>query len=131
MKHVCSICGKEFLNSYSNNASPLKGECCDECNNRIILPLRLALSNKTLALVITDYDIRITDASKLTLEDMEDIVDGWVEPVFLSNEYVVLVDEDGRLKNKPVNRIWSMLEMSDECAPLVGTVILMKKEMLK
>ena len=131
MKHVCSICGKEFLNSYSNNASPFKGECCDDCNNNIVLPLRLALYNKKLALVITNDSISTVDASKLTLKEMQKIVDGYVEPIFLNNQYVALVDEDGRLKHKPINYVWSMLEISDECVSLVGTVILMKKEMLK
>ena len=40
-KHICSICGNEFK-GYGNNAHPVNdGICCDDCNRRVVLPLRI------------------------------------------------------------------------------------------
>lgn len=36
MKKKCCICGKEY-EGWGNNAWPLaEGECCDECNKKVI-----------------------------------------------------------------------------------------------
>ncbi len=39
---TCCICGGE-LGEYGNNASPIceEGECCDECNDKFVIPARL------------------------------------------------------------------------------------------
>ena len=40
-KHICSICGKEFEGN-GNNAQPVSNyECCDECNSRVVIPIRM------------------------------------------------------------------------------------------
>lgn len=46
-KKKCCICGKEF-EGRSNNPYPYKekGECCDECNFKYVLPSRIAKVNK-------------------------------------------------------------------------------------
>lgn len=37
----CSICGKN-CKGHGNNPQPINnGECCDECNKKIVLPRRL------------------------------------------------------------------------------------------
>lgn len=42
-KKNCAFCGKEIV-GYGNNPSPFttKGEVCDECNTRYVIPARLA-----------------------------------------------------------------------------------------
>lgn len=41
-KSVCCICGKE-INGFGNNAYPVRnGDCCDECNAKVVVPARLA-----------------------------------------------------------------------------------------
>ena len=48
-KHICCICGKEFI-GWGNNPypyTPKDGEenvCCDECNNTKVVPARIILS---------------------------------------------------------------------------------------
>lgn len=38
----CVIC-KKPIEGYGNNAEPVRpGRCCDECNWKVVLPLRLA-----------------------------------------------------------------------------------------
>ncbi len=37
----CSICGKDY-EGYGNNAKPVNnGQCCDECNFRVVIPERM------------------------------------------------------------------------------------------
>ena len=43
-KHICCICGKEFI-GWGNNPYPITDEedevCCDECNYSEVLPARI------------------------------------------------------------------------------------------
>lgn len=36
---ICDVCGKTY-SSWGNNAYPLEGKCCDECNTNYVLKLR-------------------------------------------------------------------------------------------
>lgn len=37
----CCICGKKII-GYGNNAFPIKkGTCCDVCNNKYVIPIRM------------------------------------------------------------------------------------------
>ena len=40
---VCVLCHREFT-EYGNNPAPVmfKGQCCDRCNDAIVIPTRLA-----------------------------------------------------------------------------------------
>lgn len=41
MEKKCCICGKEF-NGFGNNPEPImSGCCCDGCNSRYVIPVRL------------------------------------------------------------------------------------------
>lgn len=44
---VCCLCGAIISKNDSNNVSPLKikGVCCGECNNSIVIPIRFYLAN--------------------------------------------------------------------------------------
>lgn len=38
---LCCICGNQ-INGNENNADPVKkGYCCDECNEKIVIPARI------------------------------------------------------------------------------------------
>lgn len=40
----CNLCDKDFT-GYGNNSQPIiKGECCNECNYEIVIPVRIWLS---------------------------------------------------------------------------------------
>lgn len=42
-KKICVICRRKYK-GYGNNALPLiDGQCCDSCNDRLIIPLRINL----------------------------------------------------------------------------------------
>ena len=39
--NVCSVCGKKYI-GYGNNAQPINnGRCCDDCNEKKVIPFRL------------------------------------------------------------------------------------------
>lgn len=42
MNYACVFCNRLF-SGYGNNPRPIivRGKCCDECNNKIIVPYRL------------------------------------------------------------------------------------------
>ena len=95
-----------------NNASPFKrDECCDECNESIVLQLRLFLSGNTKKqlLVITPYnDITFLefDADDVPLKDLQNLVDGYIELYPIENKhYHFIVDEEGFVKDKAPNEL--------------------------
>ena len=41
MEKICCICKKTFID-YGNNAYPIKeGVCCNECNSKFVIPVRI------------------------------------------------------------------------------------------
>ena len=46
-KKICCICGKKYT-GFGNNAYPVdnEGRCCDECNVRIVIPIRIMMWSK-------------------------------------------------------------------------------------
>lgn len=39
----CSICGDKYV-GFGNNADPVnKGRCCDLCNTKVVIPVRISL----------------------------------------------------------------------------------------
>lgn len=127
----CIKCGKEIVERKSNNAWPLKDKCCDECNFKIVVPLRYALLTHAAIQITEKGKVNIIpNADKLSLESLQELVGGYIEPIFLGN-YVVLVDEEGRLKNKHINTTWQLFALSEQCVPLLGNVLLMYKEDLQ
>lgn len=63
--------------------------------------------------------------TRFTLTEVQEIVDGYVERLRLSRGEVMLVDEEGVLKEKPVNR--SASEIAGRM--IVGDVLLLPRGM--
>ena len=107
----CAICDK-VIEGTGNNPSPFKRDvCCDECNESIVLQLRLFLSGNTKKqlLVITPYnDITFLefDVDDVPLKDLQQLVDGYIELYPIDNEYFhFIVDEEGYIKDKAPNEL--------------------------
>jgi len=57
----------------------------------------------------------------LTLEQVQKVVDGYVEVIKVPNSHnILIVDEEGKLKNKPINVTASKLAQQE----IVGDVVL-------
>ena len=58
----CSFCGKEIV-GYGNSPSPLEGgRCCDECNMKIVMPVRCflgTLEHRNYALLIKIDEVQV------------------------------------------------------------------------
>ena len=48
IRGICCICGEVFRD-FGNNPAPVKneGRCCDECNNKVVIPKRIELAYET------------------------------------------------------------------------------------
>lgn len=107
----CCICGKE-IKGYSNNPAPIAGrECCDECNNNVIVPYRVFLSTlgkKNLAILITQNEVRLIQPNDkyFTLKELQTAVEGHIElapRVF--DDFLTVVNEEGLIYNLPFNEL--------------------------
>jgi len=62
-----------------------------------------------------------------SLEEFQTIIDGYIEVANVSLYELLLVDEDGIMKKKSINKIASILAKTN----ILGTAILIKKEDFK
>tara|TARA_R100001126_G_C4703745_1_gene91449 strand:- start:109 stop:366 length:258 start_codon:yes stop_codon:yes gene_type:complete len=67
-----------------------------------------------------------------TLEEAKEFVGGWIERIQLKNGDVMLIDEEGKLKEKDINQeaTHHWVESYGMNDVIVGDVILIKKEAL-
>ena len=65
---------------------------------------------------------------KFTLQEAQSLVGGWVEVVHLEGDNILLCDEEGLLKEKPVNQEASVMakRMGWKGGFLVGSVLFLK-----
>jgi len=73
-----------------------------------------------MARLITAKGVILKDYPCVSLKDMQEAGGGYIEPVYTS-EWVVLVNEEGRIKNLPLN-----LKVSGMCGQvIVGDCLVM------
>jgi hypothetical protein len=83
----------------------------------------------------TGYEDRApANGTDFSLEELQQMVGGHIEIVRLSSGYIIVIDEEGKLKGKPVNAPASLLY--DISYPgiddaIVGTAVWCKSEMVK
>ena len=129
----CCICGKE-KEGYASNPMPVAGTaCCDECNGKVIVPLRVFLATlrtQNLAILITGSEVQLVQPKGryFTLEELQGLVGGYIElapRVF--DDYLTVVDEEGLLKQKPFNNLSYKIFETD----LVGNVLIVPKRIFE
>lgn len=130
----CVICGKE-ITDYGNSAMLItdEGVCCDECNQRIVVPARISLyllEKDGGVLYKTSGEILVYPPKdkEYTLEELQTAVGGYVE--FYPNTYPcydIIVNEEGLLKNLEHNRSMKLIFGID----VVGDCLVVKKGKIK
>ena len=123
---TCSICKKSF-NEYGNNPSPFHGGvCCDDCNTKYVVPLRIyqSIRDPQYALHFKEDGTLETLKPKdkyLTLQELQAAVGGYIElyPCRYENKLIVC-DEEGLIKHRQVNILFANLTS----IKLVGDVLL-------
>jgi len=126
----CSICGKE-IKGRGNSPYPIPGgKCCDECNYRVVVPVRVFLNSiekGDVAILIKPKgvieNIKVTEP--LTLEQLQAAVEGYIAitPSPIEN-YIFVVNEEGKLKGLPFNKIVYLLFGTE----FVGNVLVVHKQ---
>lgn len=123
---ICSIC-KKPLSEYGNNPAPFHGEvCCDDCNTKYVVPLRIyqSIRDPQYALNFKEDGNLETVKPKnkyFALQELQTVVGGYIElyPFRYENKLIVC-DEEGLNKHRPVNNLFSNLTS----IKLVGDVLL-------
>ena len=77
-----------------------------------------------LAVIRTNNSVEIYDEKDFGLKFLQQIVGGWIEPVHLPDAGVMYVNEEGLIKNLPVNAIASMIvKLNGGDIPIHGNTI--------
>lgn len=73
-------------------------------------------------------EVQPKDGVKITLEEAQALVDGYVELVHLDNDNILLCDEEGLLKHKPINTLATIQakHLGWRGGVLVGSVLFLK-----
>jgi len=129
----CCICGKEIV-GYGNSPSPIAGNrCCDECNMKIVMPVRIflrSLDNEKHALLIKEHEVQVVKPKDkyFTLKELQTAVDGYIEILpSCFTTYLDVVNAEGRLKGLYFNKIAYLLFDRD----YVGNVLVCPKSIFE
>jgi len=130
----CELCEKEF-EGFGNNALPYDDAiCCDECNNNIVLPLRLYLAgmiqDQILVINATTNKLEYIKiiGKEVELEQLQNLVEGYIELFPLKHKYLLfIVNEEGLLYNMPYNELAKRILGID----VVGNLVICPKKLFK
>ena len=107
----CDICQKE-ITGYDCNAWPLsEGRCCQECDDKYVVPLRVFLSgvikDQILILKADDSTFEFESVDKeLSLEKSQNIVEGYIELYPIRDKhFYFIVNEEGLLRKLKFNEL--------------------------
>ena len=81
--------------------------------------------------ITTKYEMRVQEFLEPVHKSIGEAVDGWIEivhPVRLGRPYCMVVNEEGLLRNLPMNVLGSFLYRTDIYgSPIVGDIVLLKE----
>lgn len=81
--------------------------------------------------ITTKYEMRVQEFSEPAYKSIGEAVDGWIEivhPVRLGRPYCMVVNEEGLLRNLPMNVLGSYLYGTDtHGSPIAGNIVLLKE----
>lgn len=81
--------------------------------------------------ITTKFEMRVLEFSEPAYKSIGKAVDGWIEivhPVRLGRPYCMVVNEEGLLRNLPMNIFGSYLYGTDNHgSPIAGDIVLLKE----
>lgn len=81
--------------------------------------------------ITTKYEMRVQEFSEPAYRSIGEAVDGWIEivhPARLGRPYCMVVNEEGLLRNLPMNVLGSYLYGTDtHGSPIAGDIVLLKE----
>ena len=127
----CVITGKEIVGD-SHDAQPVcEGRCSEEACYQVVIPYRLFLNNSKNKMLVLTTDNKIETYKPkdkyFKLEELQQGVEGYIE-IYPKrfNGYMIICNEEGRLKNMKPNRLAKIILGLD----LVGSVVLVEEKVM-
>ena len=81
--------------------------------------------------ITTKYEMRVQEFSEPAYKSIGEAVGGWIEvvrPVRLGRPYCMVVNEEGLLRNLPMNVLGSFLYGTDKHgSPIAGDIVLLRE----
>ena len=81
--------------------------------------------------ITTKYEMRVQEFSEPAYKSVGEAVGGWIEvvrPVRLKYPYCIVVNEEGMLRNLPMNTLGSFLYgVDNHGSPIAGDIVLLKE----
>ena len=81
--------------------------------------------------ITTKYEMRVQEFSEPAYKSIGEAVGGWIEvvrPVRLGRPYCMVVNEEGLLRNLPMNVLGSFLYGTDNHgSPILGDIVLLRE----
>lgn len=81
--------------------------------------------------ITTKNEMRVQEFPEPAHKSIGDAVGGWIEivhPMRLEQPYCMIVNEEGMLRNLPINKFGSFLYRVDRhCIPILGDIVLLKE----
>jgi hypothetical protein len=79
----------------------------------------------------TVENVKPANGTNFSLEELQQLVGGLIQVVPVFRNQIIVVDEEGRLKNYQHNLIASLLVMDEVNGDIVGDMVLCKKSEFK
>lgn len=78
-------------------------------------------------------DVDPKNGKKFELEELQGYVNGYIEAIFLDDDTVMVVNEEGKLLGLPYNQLASIkfLQEKGYHEPIVGDVLVCKRNQIK
>lgn len=130
-RYICSICGKALDRFSINNAAPFKGNCCNECNDSIVMNTRIALLGLTVPYgIFFDVDNKVENVfpknnCKFTAEEIAELLKTSKFDMFKIDGFVVIKQRIANVDNRLFNECFE-----GQCLPQKGNILVVKEEYL-
>ena len=75
------------------------------------------------------FETRTFEGSMVTLKELQECVDGYIEIIYLENNYLLVVNEEGKMNNLPFNFCATNLAMTNQNGDyVVGNALLIDRK---
>lgn len=102
---ICPVCGRTYDTYPALSRKDNKTEICPDCGTQEALFEHLEHSRQqklTVVVKCVGKEPEVTEIEN-TLFEMQVIVGGYIEAVYMFDGVVLICDEEGKIKNRPAN----------------------------
>lgn len=101
----------------------------DEQSVQIFLQVPEYLEQFEAISISVEGEISGHDESELDYERLKELVGGYVESIDLADPYIMILDEEGKVKQKPQNNVATLMMLSNDYPDYAaGDVVICRSE---